>query len=335
MGRWAGAFGVAIALAAPSSAKGNLGDSVAANEVRRDAEQGEAGEGERGAELPPPSPELFPRLELARAAGWLPPPEPEPDDREERAEADLDAYFDDVLHRDRLDAGQVDGWYHETGRALRQRFRPDRQAVERERHAGMTVLQVLWDELRRHAGARDRPMDVPGQTPSHLRGAVTDPTDRRQVVEQEAFDWCNALNAPVTWYRVELRITHNPEGELAAVWVLRSSGIRVLDEAALVAARSVELTAPPDRVVGDTQAIQSDWAFELGDVATPIGCMEPSGATTSVMCVDDPVHGGMCAIAGRGIVRTSVTLLRVVDAQHESPAVRRARRRADADRPRP
>lgn len=340
-------------VACPERAAANLGDPD--RSLARPLDPGTPTEGDAGPhdEESPESPEdrlvpepgdedpgevpLFPRIPLARAAGWLLPPEPSPSTSEERAEAELEQYFDGALHRDRLDAGMVDGWYHQTGRAMRQRFRPDRQALERERHAGMTPLQILWDELRRHAAPPERPMDVPGQTPSHLRGAVTDPTDRRQAAEQEFFDWCNALNAPTTWYRVDLRVTHNPEGELSAVWVLRSSGYRSLDQAALQAARdgSMALDAPPDRVVGERQAIQSDWAFELGDVATPIGCMVEGGATTSVMCVDDPIHGMMCSFAGRGIVRTRVWLIGVVDAQHDSPAERRARRRADPDRPRP
>lgn len=347
---------VELALAAsPDRAAANLGqpDESLARRLVLDPGTPTAGSARPGADPSAPSPgdrlepepaapepgdvQLFPRLPLARAAGWLLPPEPSPSDREEQAEAELEAYFDGELHRDRLAAGVVDGWYHVTGRAMRQRFRPDRQALERERHAGMTPLQILYDELRRHAAPRERPMDVPGQTPPELRAAVTDRTDREQAVEQEWWDWCNALNSPTTWYRVDLRVTHNPEGVLSAVWVHRSSGYRSLDEAALQAARegSIALDPPPERVVGERQAIQSDWAFELGDVATPIACMNQSGAAAQLMCVDDPIHGTMCAIAGRGIVRTRVTLLGVVDAEHESEAERRARRRADPDRSRP
>lgn len=346
---------VELALACPDRAAANLGqpDESLARRLVLDPGTPTAGSARPSADPSASSPEdrlepepaapepgevqLFPRLPLARAAGRLLPPEPSPSDREEQAEAELEAYFDGELHRDRLAAGMVDGWYHVAGRAMRQRFRPDRQALERERHAGMTPLQILFDELRRHAAPRERPMDVPGQTPPELRAAVTDPTDRQQAADQEFWDWCNALNSPTTWYRVELRVTHNPEGDLSAVWVHRSSGYRSLDEAALQAARegSIALDPPPERVVGERQAIQSDWAFELGDVATPIACVNQGGATAHVMCVDDPIHGTMCAIAGRGIVRTRVTLLRVVDAEHESEAERRAGRRADPDRPRP
>jgi len=284
---------------------------------------------------------LLPRVPLARAAGWFLPPEPEPDDREGEAEANLERYFDQQLMRDRLEAGDVDGWYHATGRSMRRRFRPDRDEVERDRRAGMSLLQQAWDELRRYGGGPEPPQDVPGQTLPEQRmgGLTTDPTDRRQAAAQEWWEWCNPLNAPVTWYRVDIRVTHNPEGELSAAWVLRSSGIDALDDAALEAARSgsADLTPPPESVVGERQAIRSDWAFELGDVAMYPACLSQggAGAVGTVSCVDDPIHGTMCSVLGRGIFRTRVRLLAVVDASHLTPEERRAARRRDPDRPSP
>lgn len=288
-------------------------------------------------ESPPEGPDLMPRVALAPAAGWLLPPEPTPDDREAEAEANLERYFDEQLMRDRIEAGDVDGWFRALGRSMRAQFRPDRDALERERRAGMTVLQEIWDELRRYAGGPERPQDVPGQTLPEHRAGVRDPTDREAARDQEMWEICSALNAPVTWYTVVLRVTHNPEGELSAVWVHRSSGYRSLDQAALEAARSgaLALPAPPANVVGERQAIRSDWAFDLGDVATFINCLARTPLGAEVACVDDPVLGTMCAIAGRGIVRTRVRLLGVVDATHLTPAERRAARRADPDRPRP
>lgn len=356
MGR-AGTFVAGVLLAtAPSFASANLGEGGVRLPSRDPGTPGPTapappgfppeaeGIPEPGDDDPGPLP-LFPRLPLARAAGWLLPPEPQPSDREEEAEANLERYFDEALDRDRLDAGQVDGWYHEVGREMRQRFRPDQGRIESERRRGMTLLQVLWDELRRYAGGPERPQDVPGQYTPEMRGGTaltTDPTDRRAAVEQEEFDHCNALNAPVTWYRVDLRVTHNPEGELSAAWVHRSSGLDNLDRAALEAARSgaADLPAPPANVVGDRQAIQSDWAFEFGDVATPLACMtNPMSPTpiVPIMCVDDPIRGVECAVFGRGIMRTRVRLLGVVDADHPTPEERRAaRRRERLDiRPRP
>ena len=89
------------------------------------------------------------------------------------------------------------------------------------------------------------------------------------------------------------------------------------------------LLPPPENVVGERQAIRSDWAFEMGDVATPILCFTPAGPTMDVSCVDDPIQGLMCAVAGRGIIRTRVRLLAVVDATHLTPEERRAARRRE------
>ncbi|GAB5547695.1 MAG: hypothetical protein SangKO_074550 [Sandaracinaceae bacterium] len=97
----------------------------------------------------------------------------------------------------------------------------------------------------------------------------------------------------------------------------------------------MELRPPPEAVVGQRQAIRSDWAFELGDVHARIGCWTSEGPTVQLSCVDDPVLGLMCSVLGVGIIRTRVRLLAVVDADHETPEERRARRRRDPDRTRP
>jgi TonB family protein len=343
---------VLLALFAPSEASAGFGDGSEARALERGAREpslpalggpraGGPNEPEPSADDPdaPEQPNLFPRWELARAAGWLLPPEPSPSNRDEQGEASLEGYLDQEVMNDRIESGDVDAWYYDVARAMRQEFRPDRDAVEHERRAGMSAIQLLYDELRRYARGPERPQDVPGQILPEMRGGglTTDPTDRRAAVEQEWWEWCNALNAPVTWYRVDLRVTHNPEGQLSAVWVLRSSGYRSLDRAALAAARSgsVDLRPPPDGMVGDRQAIRSDWSFEMGDVAMYPACMRPDGdgAVGTVSCVEDPVLGTMCSVGG--IIRTRLRLLAVVDATHLTPEERRAARRADPNRPRP
>ncbi len=275
--------------------------------------------------------ELFPRVPLALAAGWMLPPEPEPEDREARAEAALEQYFDEALHRDQLEAGHVDGWYHATGARMRQEFHPDRQAVERDRHAGMSAWEIVVDELSRYARGPVPPQDVAGQPLPHERVSIASSSAMGRdldIAEQSRFDWINPLNAAVTWHRVDVRVTHNPEGEVALVWVLHSSGSASLDQAAVTAVHEAARNAPPppSRVLGERQAIQSDWSFEMGDVATDIG---------TIGCVDDPIHGGQCSILGRGIVRTRLRLLRVVDEMHPTPEERRAQRRRDAARATP
>ncbi|MFK7990901.1 MAG: energy transducer TonB [Sandaracinaceae bacterium] len=280
-------------------------------------------------EAPPRGPvDLLPRVPIARAAGWFLPPEPTPDDREDEAEARLEAYLDTALGHDRLEAGNVDGWYFEVGREMRQAFRPDRGRIESERRAGMNLLQEAYDEMRRYADGTEAPFG-PELLPE-LRGAVPHPGSAVEVQEQLDFDRCNPLNGRTTWYRVDLRVTHNPEGELSAAWVLRSSGIRALDEAALEAVRTGAMTLPPPptNVVGERQAIRSDWSFEMGDVATPMICFFSGAPTAGVSCVEDPVLGTMCSFMGRGIIRTRLGLLDVVDADHHTPEERRAARRA-------
>ncbi len=271
--------------------------------------------------------DLFPRVPIGRAAGWILDPEPSPDDREEIAEAELERYFDEVLERDQLEVGRVDGWYYEMGRLMRARFLPDESAVASERRAGMSPVSVIWDELRRYASGPQPPAAVSNQLPPEVRfGTDRDPV-QRQIYEQ--MEMCTVQTAPVTWYGVVVRITHNPEGEVSAVWVERSSGSRSLDDSALRAVRegAATLSAPPAPIVGERQAIQSDWAFEIGDVAMPIYC--------GLVCTDDPILGGMCSAGGRGITRTRLSLLRVHDEQHPSPAELRAARRGDRERPRP
>jgi TonB family protein len=335
---WRLALGIVAVTSTTASANDGDRVSTARSLAREPAGPAQPAEGGSGEPHEPGPVNLFPRLPMARAAGWILPPGPAPSG-EEAAEARTEEYLDNELERDRLQAGEVDAWYYELGRAMRNRFRPSQRALERERRAGMNPFQILYDELRRYAHGPERPIDVPGQAlPEQQMHA--DPTDRRAAVEREAWDVCNALNAPVTWYRVVLRVTHNPEGELSAVWVEQSSGWPSLDEAALRAVRqgSIALRAPPQEVVGEREAIQSDWAFEMGDVATPMGCYFTPGELLPIpqlQCVDDPVLGLQCAIFGRGIIRTRLQLLRVIDGRHRSPEERRAARRRDADRPRP
>jgi TonB family protein len=262
--------------------------------------------------------ELFPRAPMARAAGWMLAPEPAPSDREAQAEERLERYFDDVLNEDRMQAVGANGWYSEMQRAMRRAFDPNMREVERERRAPMNALGRLVDELRRYANGPEPPQDNRGAPPPEVWNDHHDDVTQAALEMQ---DQMNLLNAPVTWYRVDIRVTQNPEGVVSAAWVIRSSGYTALDDAALRAVRegTVTLPPPPDRVVGTEQAIRSDWAFEAGDVAT---------YWTTAGCVDDPVDGGyQCAAGGRGIVRTRIRLLRVVDAEHESFEARRLRRR--------
>ena len=286
--------------------------------------------------------DLFDRVAIARAAGWIIDPRPTPDDPEAAMEARLEEELDDQIMRDRIRAGDVGGWHHENGRAMLREFRPDPRAIARERQEGMNEFQRVVFFMRRYARGPERPQDVAGQPlPEMRQHESTDLTDRRWAMEQELFDFMNPLNGAVSWLSVDVRVTHDPEGELLASWVLRSSGVRALDRAALEAARTggVSRPEPPDEVVGERQAIRSDWRFWFGDVATLIGSITPAGSPTALLsCVDAPEAYGddpTCSADGYGIVRTRIDLLRVVDATHLTPAERRAQRESDADRASP
>jgi TonB family protein len=257
--------------------------------------------------------DLFPTLSLARAAGWMLAPEPR--DEEGRAEDQLDRYFDRTVREDQVTAGDVDGWYYDMRRRMRRAFRPDMEEAERERRAGMGPLARLVDELGRYRNGPEKPIDLPNTMPPEV---ANDHFDRDTQAVLEWMDQINLLNAPTNWYRVDLRVVQNPEGVVSAAWVLESSGVDALDDAALDAVRSgtVELPPPPARIVRDRFAIASDWAFEAADVAT---------YWNTAGCVDDPVQGGVqCAVLGRGLYRTRIRLLRVVDAEHPSMEERRA-----------
>ncbi len=271
--------------------------------------------GPPGPPSPPQPPRLFPRLALARAAGWMLDRAPAPASRDERAEQNLERWFDDQLDHDRMSAVGAAPYYHDMMRSMRRAFRPDMGALRAERRANMSPLGIVWDELSRYARGPEKPQDAPGTVPTELQSQF----DAEEQHDLEVMDQMSLLNAPVTWYRVDLRVTQNPEGVVSAVWLLHSSGYHTLDDAALAAVRdgAVRLPPPPAALSRGRDAIESDWAFEAGDVAT---YWNTGG------CVDDPVHGGMqCAGLGRGLVRTRIRLLRVVDAAHPTSDERRGR----------
>jgi len=269
--------------------------------------------------------ELLPRGPLARAAGWFLDPEPSPGTREERAEAELDYWLMREINADRMSALGAAPWYSDAGRAMRRAFRPDMAELTRQRRAPMGTIARVVDELKRYAQRPGQPQGGPhAQTaPEQSAQARSGTSDGRDLARAfDDLDARNFLNAPVTWYGVEVRVVHSPEGGVSAVWVVRSSGYSSLDRAALEAVRSgvIALSPPPADVVGTRDAIRSDWLFEAGDVATRV---------TDAGCVDDPVQGGVqCAALGHGLVRTRVRLLRVVDGTHETPEEQRARLRA-------
>lgn len=249
---------------------------------------------------------MLPRVPIARAAGWILPEDPPPETMEERGRQALETHLRDELHTDTLSKLGAHPWYQTVARRLRKRFRPDLARLERERRAPMTVIQQVMDELGRY-GPPETPVPQAAVRPlDMLEGSL----GRDGVAALHTAEAQNALHAHTTWYRVDVRVTYNPEGAVSGAWVERSSGYRTVDDAALAAARRGDLPTPPPEIVGQRDAIQADWRLEVGDVATP---------WNEAGCVDDPIDGGLqCHARGRGLRRVRVQLIRVVDATRRS-----------------
>jgi len=312
---WAMVAGAAVLAPAPAFAQNGQPPARAPGTVGQPLGQVERSEEVEQPAEPGPA-DLMPTLPLASAAGWILRPEPAPAGREEVAEENLERYFDDQLNEDRLAHLGADPWYHDMMRAMRRQFDPNMREVERQRRAPMNVAGRVIDEMGRYASGPEPPQDARGAPPPEVANGHLMADEQAML---EYMDQVSLLNAPVTWYRVDVRVTHNPEGVVSAAWVIDSSGYPSLDEEALRAVRAGAASAPPPpgQVTEGRDAIQSDWAFEAGDVATYMN---------QVGCVEDPVRGGMqCAAGGRGIVRTRLRLLRVHDATRESFEERRAR----------
>lgn len=323
-GRRAGVMVGAVLLVLPSLARANEADDAAAAAAAAEAERAraeppaESAPGElRDQGEPTPPVDLFPRDALGPVAGWELRPEPAPSTLEESSEEVLDRWMDDRLREQQIGAGQVDGWYYGMRQSMRSAFRPDRGAMERERRAAMDPAQIAVDELSRYAQPPQRTMDPGGHAPQTIFSR-----SREDEFTQDGFDQRSPLYARITWFRVELRVVQSRSGAVTAVHVTRTSGMPSMDAAAIEAIRSgtVSLPVPPPAVLGDRDTIVSEWAFEVGDIATRLD---------TVGALEGPEGEGMQGVAlGRGAIRTSVQLLRVIDAAHPTFEERRVRRRA-------
>lgn len=274
-----------------------------------------------------PPPDLRPPVLLAETAGWIfEDAEPIPDDPEERVEREAEAQLYRRIQEDQLRHVGGDDYYHQLSQQARRSLRVDPREVTQERRRGMSVLQRAVDELGRYASGPSAPGTVPGTAMPETQRQF----DNAERANLERMEQENLNNAPVRWYQVEIRIHQAPDGDLLAIWITRSSRNRVVDEAVLDAFRrgSARVPAPPREIVGNRRVIGSEWLVEVGDVATYLN---------QAGCVDDPVNGGyQCAAGGRGIVRTRMRLIRVIDATHPTwgERLREQRREEEARRER-
>jgi TonB family protein len=258
---------------------------------------------------PPPPVDLLPPLALARAAGIDVPPRPRSEDPVERAEDRTDRDLRRELRRDSLRAGGVDGYFYELGRAMRSDLEVDPLELQADVFRGLSIPEAIVTELGRY-GPRERPIEPRGTPlPDDRIPSGSTRLDPEAVALQEMLDQQSFLNGHVTWHRCEVRVLQNARGEIFDVQLLRSSGMPTVDHAALEAARHAVLEAPPpERIIEGRDTLQSDWAIEVGDVATDptqVGCTDPAD-----------LLGGGCGALGRGVMRTRVELLDVVDAMH-------------------
>ncbi|MEM9069102.1 MAG: TonB C-terminal domain-containing protein [Myxococcota bacterium] len=261
--------------------------------------------------------DLLPRVTLAETVGWILVPEPEPSDPEELGERYVDRMIWEHAMQDQLAHIGADGWYHQLGHAVRRSLQVDMNEAISERREGMNVVERFVDELGRFAPGPSAPQGAPGPETAEQRN----PQNPNEQWHEQLAEHMNLRNAPVTWHRVDVRVTQAPDGELLALWVIRSSGSSVIDRAVLAAVRegTPRVPPPPQEIVGNRRAIMSEWAVEVGDVAT---------YWTQAGCVMDPEGGAQCAAGGRGITRSRLRLLRVLDEEHPSfEEDRRDRRR--------
>jgi TonB family protein len=239
--------------------------------------------------------DLLPATILARAAGIdLPSGAAE---AAERAARRVDRGLRAELRADAVRSGRADGYHHSLGRSLRAAVRIDVRAPVADAYESTSLPVVIAEDMMRPT-ARARPIEPRGtplpETADGHNDMDTSPIG--EIAEQQ-----NLLNAPASWRRAVIRIHQDRSGAIVRVTLVSSSGRRSIDEAALDAARRARARRPPARVVGDRTEITSDWAVEIGDVASSPGVLG---------CTDD----GECAALGRGITRIRVELLDVDDA---------------------
>ncbi len=243
-----------------------------------------------------PSIDLLSPLALARAAGVE---LSDPRSEVERDARRFDRGLRGDLRRDAIRSGRADSYHYALGHAMQAALHLDEGERLLDELASTSLPAVVLREPGRYGGGRPiepRGTPLPEATPRSIDSDTVDPRDR--------MDDTNLLNGRVRWRRVVLRVHQDRTGEVIRVDLVRSSGLPSIDAAALAAARGAAVEGPPpSRVLGDLESITSDWAIEIGEVATSFG---------EVGCTDGPGSG--CAMLGRGLLRTRVELLDVSDA---------------------
>lgn len=213
----------------------------------------------------------------------------------------------DGQRRDAIRHGVVSGYYAEMGRTMRAGFHPDLVQMETERRQGMSVPELVLDELGRY-GPPEAPRGPAAVYTPEI--SAPHPEDPGEVAAMQGFETQSLLNAHTRWSRVEVHVLQDRAGHVLSATVTHPSDSRSLDRAALAAITSAATAQPPPAsVLGERQTIDSDWSFWAGEVvpyAGQAGCMEGQDG-----------QGLQCTALGRPLLRTRVVLLDVHDAEHE------------------
>lgn len=213
----------------------------------------------------------------------------------------------DGQRRDAVRHGIVSGYYAEMGRTMRSGFHPDLVQIEAERRQGMSVPELVLDELGRY-GPPEAPRGPAAVYTPEV--AAPHPEDPAEVAAMQYFETQSLLNAHTRWSRVEVHVIQDRAGHVLSATVTHGSDSRSLDRAAIEAITSAALAQPPPAsVLGERQTIDSDWSFWAGEVVPYVG---------QLGCMEGPDGQGMqCTALGRPLLRTRVVLLDVHDAEHE------------------
>lgn len=235
---------------------------------------------------------------------------PEPVDATAEAVQSAEDWLADGQRRDAIRHGVVSGYYAEVGRAMRASFHPDLTAIESERRSGMSIPEIVLDELARYGPAEAPRGPAAVYTPEM---AAPHPEDPGEVAAMQNFEHQSLLNAHTRWQRVEVHVIQDRAGHVLSATVTHSSDSHTLDAAALAAITEAAIAqTPPTSVLGERQTIDSDWSFWCGEVVPYIGQMG---------CMEGPDGQGLqCTGLGRPLLRTRVMLLDVHDAEHERAA---------------
>jgi TonB family protein len=191
-------------------------------------------------------------------------PRPPADEERETVGARVHEMVADGLARERASSGNLSPRWREIERQLTQTFRPPLAVVKQENVVKAFAHQVLrsWLDGDPRVGSVPRGVDPSVQT---LPGTPEGFNLRSQPMEQ-ALAVQARWGAPATWLRVEVEITLDEDGRIAAARVTRPSGRRLFDRTALAA---VEDAIRADGAPEEHRTVVTRWLVEAAVGVAP------------------------------------------------------------------